>query len=320
MAAGVVPPAGAYRFIDYATQGYIALVGLLVLFFHGPRVPLWAPLAGAHAFGLVMIHGLIRLHARHPGNRWLDLLRHFYPVLLYTGFYCETGVLNQMFVSHYFDPFFIRLEGQLFGMQPSLAFMERLPYLAVSELFYVSYFSYYIMIVGVGLALYVQDRRRFFHYVSIVSFVFYICYLIYIFLPVIGPRVLFHDFPGYAGTPQMLPWPVATAFPEAVTRGPFYQIMKFIYAHFGSTGAAFPSSHVAIAACTLYFSIIYLPRVRVVHGIFVVLLCLSTIYCRYHYAVDVLAGLLTVAVLLPIGNRLYRASGSAGALGKAPGL
>jgi membrane-associated phospholipid phosphatase len=35
------------------------------------------------------------------------------------------------------------------------------------------------------------------------------------------------------------------------------------------------------------------------------LLCLATVYCRYHYAVDVVAGGLTAAVLIPLGNRLY---------------
>jgi membrane-associated phospholipid phosphatase len=29
------------------------------------------------------------------------------------------------------------------------------------------------------------------------------------------------------------------------------------------------------------------------------------VYCRYHYAVDVLAGLVAAAVLIPIGNWLY---------------
>ena len=37
----------------------------------------------------------------------------------------------------------------------------------------------------------------------------------------------------------------------------------------------------------------------------VVLLCLSTVYCRYHYVVDVLMGILTAALLVPLGNLLY---------------
>ena len=90
----------------------------------------------------------------------------------------------------------MRLEAGIFGLQPSLAFMERLPYLPVSELFYASYFSYYVMIAGVGLALFCRNREQFFHYVSVVSFVFYVCYLIYIFTPVMGPRIFFREIVG----------------------------------------------------------------------------------------------------------------------------
>ena len=36
-----------------------------------------------------------------------------------------------------------------------------------------------------------------------------------------------------------------------------------------------------------------------------ILLCLATVYCRYHYAVDVIAGVVTAAVLIPLGNALY---------------
>jgi len=67
-----------------------------------------------------------------------------------------------------------------------------------------------------------------------------------------------------------------------------------------------PSSHVAIALCTVFFSFRYLRKIRYVHLVMAVMLCLSTIYCRYHYAVDVVAGVLTAALLLPLGNYLYR--------------
>jgi membrane-associated phospholipid phosphatase len=42
-----------------------------------------------------------------------------------------------------------------------------------------------------------------------------------------------------------------------------------------------------------------------VHLTVAVLLCISTVYCRYHYVVDVLAGALTAALLIPLGNRLF---------------
>jgi len=299
-----------YRFIDYATQLYIAVVGLLIAFFHNERVPLWPFLLPAHAVGLLAIHVLVLAHARRPRNRLLDLLRHFYPILLYTALYCETGLLNQMFVAGYLDGFFIRLEERLFGFQPCVVFMERVPYLLVSELFYFSYSMYFVMIAGVGLALYLQDRGHFFHYVSLASFVFYICYLTFIFLPVAGPAVYWMEGPEFWAA-HGLP-PLDLAFPAAIQWGPFFHIMGFIYYHFEGHGAAFPSSHVAVAICTAWFSWRYLPRIRHIHLVVVLLLCLATVYCRYHYAVDVLAGALVAAVLMPLGQHLYRRCGESG--------
>jgi membrane-associated phospholipid phosphatase len=163
------------------------------------------------------------------------------------------------------------------------------------------------MIAGVGLALFLRRREDFFHYVSVLSFVFYVCYLIYIFLPVIGPRLFSRSLGGFTLPPdvQALVSPDLLAFPPQVTHGPFFRIMALIYDVFEAPGAALPSSHVAASICTVWFSFRYRLRVRHLHLVMVILLCLSTIYCRYHYVIDVLAGLLTIAVLLPLGNRLF---------------
>jgi membrane-associated phospholipid phosphatase len=293
-----------YTFVDYATQGYMALVGLFVLVLHDHAVADWRVLLLAHAAGIVVVHLLIRTAAARPANRVFNFLRHFYPVLLYTGFYRETGVLNHMLMSGFLDPHFIRLEGHLFGGQPSLAFMACLPYLPVSELFYAAYFCYYVMIAGVGLALFIRNREQFFHYVSVISFLFYVCYVIYIFLPVMGPRIFFREITNYQLPADVVP-AVTPTFPAAITVGLFYRIMAWIYHTFEAPGAAFPSSHVAIAIGTLYFSFRYLRRIRWVHFTVVLLLCLATVYCRYHYVVDVVAGALTAALLIPVSNGLY---------------
>ena len=293
-----------YHFVDYVTQFYAALIGLLIVLFHNNALPHWQWLVAAHATCVVGIHALIRIHATAPRNRILDFLRYFYPILLYTGFYRETGVLNHVFTGHYFDGIFMRLEEGIFGFQPSVSFMARLPHLPVSELFYVSYFSYYVMIAGVGLALYFQGRERFFHFVTVTSAIFYVCYLTYIFMPVLGPLVFREAIPGFPGQSEMSFFPLA--YPEAVQSGPFFRIMKFIYVYFESRGAAFPSSHVAVATCTLYFSWRYIPRIRYAHLVAVILLSLSTVYCRYHYGIDVPAGILATAILLPITNHLYK--------------
>lgn len=294
-----------YLFVDYATQGYVALVGLFILIFHGGTVPDWRGLVALHVLGLAVIHGLIRWAASRPRNPVLEFLRHFYPVLLYTAFFCETGMLNQMFVPNYLDPWFLGLEQRLFGMQPSVEFMNRLPYLLVSEVFFASYFSYYLMIGGVGLALFLRQRRAFYHYVSVVSFVFYVCYVAYIFLPVMGPRGFFREIGGYRIPMEAAGLSAVPEYPAAVQGGPFYWIMTQIYSGLEAAGAAFPSSHVAVSICTCMFSWRYLRPIRWIHSVMVTLLCLATVYCRYHYLVDVIAGVATGLILVPLGDWLH---------------
>jgi len=298
-------PMKYYTFVDYATQGYAAAVGLLLLCFHNGTVPHWPLLLGIHLANLVLVHALIQFHAgRRPGAA-LDFLRHFYPALLYAWFFYETSLLNRMFFKAYLDPTFIRWDEALFGCQPSVELMRRLPYPALSELLYASYFSYYIMIGGIGLALFLRNRQQFFHYVSVVSFVFYLCYLTYILLPVVGPLAFFHDVPGYTLPNELQRLASTDAYPAAVKAGLFSRLMAWIYSIFEAPGAAFPSSHVAVAVCTVFFSFRYLRRIRWLHLVVAMLLCLSTVYCRYHYAVDVLGGLATAALLIPLGNWLY---------------
>ncbi|MBN2505902.1 MAG: phosphatase PAP2 family protein [Verrucomicrobia bacterium] len=294
-----------YTFVDYATQGYVAVVGVLVALFHNDTVPHWRWMLAGHAVCLAAVHGLIHWHARRPSARVLAFLRHFYPILLYTELFRESGLLNRMFHETYLDPMVIGWEQAVFGCQPSVLFMEMLPHLLVSELFYAAYFSYYIMIAGIGLALFLRDREQFFHYVSVVSFIFYTCYTIYIFLPVIGPRVFFRAIDGYALPSAFQALATSDDYPDAVEAGVFFRIMALIYNVFEAPGAALPSSHVAVALATVHFSFRYLPRLWRGHLAVAVLLCGATVYCRYHYVVDVLAGLATVGVLLPLGNWLY---------------
>ena len=300
-----------YRLVDWLTQGYLAIVGLLVLILHGATLPQWPWFVLAHLVLLFAIDGLIRWHAARPDRHVVDFLRHLYPVLLYAFLYRETGSLNHLLETGYLDAHLLRWDLQMFGGLPSVSFMERLPYLLVSELLYASYFSYYIMIPGVGIALFLRQRARFQHYIAVLSFVFYVCYLFYIFTPVMGPGILDPE-----ETPLPLPPDLAGLTlpepPTAIQVGPFFRIMEFVYEHFEAPGASFPSSHVAVALCTLYFSFRYLPRIRILHIVTVILMSMATVYCRYHYVADVIAGALAAGLLIPLGNWLHGRFGKAG--------
>lgn len=291
-----------YRAADAVAQGYIALVGILVLLFHGDSVPHWPVVVGVHLMAVLVIHALIR---SAPGGI-LGFVRDFYPILLLSLLWRELGWINQMFVSSYQDAIFVAWDQVLFGTQPSVKLMDRFPGRWTGEVFYGAYFSYYLMIVGVGAALYWRCRGQFRHYLSVLVTVLFACYLVYLVLPVIGARVFAHEFTGYR-LPEGLcdiTWP--HPYPESVTQGWMYGLMGILYRHFEVDGAAFPSSHVAVSLCTLTFSWRYLRRVRYLHLVMFVLLCISTVYCRYHYAVDVFAGLLYGGAWCWLGERLYR--------------
>ncbi len=158
------------------------------------------------------------------------------------------------------------------------------------------------MVFGVAAGLYAVRRERFARYVTVISFVFYVCYLIFIVLPVLGP----YD-PSVIATqtgPESLIGPHHV--PASVAAGPFYKLMTLVYRVAEPRGGgAFPSSHVAVAITTLCFTWTWLRRVRWVHLALVVLLAVATVYCGYHYVTDVIAGIVTAAVLVPLGNWLY---------------
>lgn len=297
-----------YRLLDWGTQGYSLLVTILILFFHNETVPRWYLLVAAHLVTLTLVHLLISYGSRPNANKFLIFLRTYYPIILYTGFYRETGLLNRMFIRNFIDPWLIEIEQYLFGCQPSILFMDILPYRWFAELMYASYFSYYIMIAGLGFVLFLRNRKACQHFVTVVSLLFYFCYLTYIFIPACGPRIFW--FP-YKEIPNQGPFLLVGdqyPFPKSVTSALFFKIMAFIYEHFEATGAAFPSSHIAVAWCTVFFSFLYLPRLRWPHTITALLLTASTVYGRYHYVIDVIAGLLTVAILLPSIHYLYKLS------------
>lgn len=293
-----------YRFVDYATQGYLLLVGVLILFFHQGRVPHFYLFLLAHVAGILAIHVFVAGSARRPGNRFLSFFRHFYPLMLYAFLYRESELLNLMFVDRYLDPAFIALEERIFGFQPAIAFMNAFPHPLISEFFYMSYFSYYVMIAGVGLTLYFTRREEFWHFLAVLSFLFYVCFLLFIFLPVAGPPAFFMEIPRYLDQQQLPYYPLE--FPPSATSGPFFHVMKFLYATFESGGGALPSSHVAAALCVLFLSWRNLPRARYLILAATVALSFATVYCRYHYAVDVFAGAAAAGILIPIGEWLYR--------------
>jgi membrane-associated phospholipid phosphatase len=168
----------------------------------------------------------------------------------------------------------VDLDQRVFGQQLCRTMMQTHGQRWLAELLYAAYFSYYAMVLGTGVALYALRRRHFWRYVTVVSFVFYVCYLIYVFLPVMGPHgttvgIVFQGKLAAVGPREV---------PSTVHGAIFYKIMVEVYSLVEPEGgAAFPSSHVAVALTTLWFTWTHFRKVGLVHLVFVALLCVSTV-------------------------------------------
>jgi len=98
------------------------------------------------------------------------------------------------------------------------------------------------------------------------------CYVLFPFFPLTPPRELFHDLPG----PQVAP----------LLRG----MNHWILGRYAVGASLFPSGHVAAVTAMALAIRAYLPRAGILFMVLAVSIALATVYGRYHYAADALAG------------------------------
>ncbi|KGL63288.1 phosphatase PAP2 family protein [Polaribacter sp. Hel1_85] len=220
-------------------------------------------------------------------NTLLNLLRNCYPVLFSMLFYTETVFYNKLFFSN-LDKYLIKLDLQLFGFQPSVRFSEYFSNPVFSELMYVGYFALYILIISFVFITYFKlkkDSEELFFKLAASMLLFY---LFFCFFPAAGPQ--FH----FASPEKDLP----TAFL-------FDEIMHLIQKAEQPTGA-FPSSHVGLSLIVLVLFRKRVPNYFKIAIPFVILLILSTVYIKAHYAVDAIAGIISVPIVLFLSTFLYK--------------
>lgn len=217
----------------------------------------------------------------------LNLARNCYPILFSLHFYTETVFFNKLFFPN-LDSYLMHLDYLIFGFQPSLSFSVYFSNPYFSELMYIGYFSFYLLIISFVLISYFKLKND----ADLLFFKFTACmllfYLFFSFFPAAGPQFYF-------------PLPEKN-LPSAFV---FNKIMHFLQQVEQPTGA-FPSSHVGIS-----LTIVFLMRKRFPLFIkiiipFVIILLLSTVYIKAHYVVDVIGALLFTPIFLYIAGLLYK--------------
>ncbi len=290
-------PGDRWQLQDVGMLAYLGVVVLLLLVLGaglGRHTRPW-PLIAYH----LLLTGAA-LTARYL-PRWWDhpvarFLRWWYPVILM--FFCFTAVgwMIHIIRPAFIDPLLIDLERALFGVMWT-PLLQRFAHPLLTEVMYFFYTSYYFLIPGLGLPLYLAWRRRgiaergpqFREYMLAVTLTFWVCYLHFLVTPGAGP-VFWAGYPG----------PVLT-----LQGGPITAFEQWLFERGAIVGGAFPSSHVAVA----FVIAIYALRYRVAGWFFApvaVGLSSSTMYSGYHYGVDVVWGIVVAVVMAAAVPRLFR--------------
>src|SRR5213593_182094 len=269
-----------YTAIDLATGAYIAVATGAVLFaFRGDGIRGWPWVLTAHALILSLVLLAPRARKVGPIGRFLG---DWYPMLLLPALYGEIGILT-LSAGFQNDLLIQRLETWVFGSQISYRWIRESPNVVFSWVVHACYLAYYPILYAAPFALWMVGRRdasR--HTIFAVMATFYLCYVVFLFFPVAGPRYAFdgaHNLATEVGPARFAAW--------LLDRG-------------DSWGAAFPSSHVAASVVATGMALRYWRALGLLLLPFTAGLILAVVYGQFHYAVDALAGLMVAAVMLGI--------------------
>jgi hypothetical protein len=273
---------GGRRFggIDLATLAYVGFATVAVaLSFQGDPIPGWPWLLVAHGLLVVLVLLAPRARAGGAAGRFLG---EWYPMVLLGALYAEIGVLT-LDAGFQNDQAIQRLEAWVFGSQVSYRWIRELPNPTLSWILHACYLAYYPILYASPLGLWLVGRREASRRTILAVMVtFYLCYLVFLFFPVAGPRYAFD-----------------AAQNAATNVGPA-RFAQWLLDLGDSWGAAFPSSHVAASVVATGMALRYWRALGWVLVPFMGGLILAVVYGQFHYAVDALAGLVVAALMLGI--------------------
>ena len=212
----------------------------------------------------------------------------FYPAAFIPFVYESLGALIAAARGPARDDLLIAADRAILGGDLSVILQPLVtPFLAAS--LYVAYSMYYFLPLVLGGFLWSRDVATARRYIFTLSVCFYVSYAGYFTVPAYGPRSALADRNRV---------PLETS---AVAR----VISKTINELEHTKLDAFPSGHTMITVAVL---IIAWRRARRLFWFLLpvaLLLIASTMYCRYHYLVDVIAGIVLAFATVPLGDRLY---------------
>lgn len=223
--------------------------------------------------------------AARRGGATAQFLAEWYPLFLLPGLYGEIGILT-LNAGLQNDLTIQRLEVLVFGSQISYRWIREMPNVWLSWYLHACYLAYYAILWAAPFGLWITNRREEAkHTILAVMLTFYLCYVIFLFFPVAGPRYAFelaHNAATNVAPARWAQW--------LLNRG-------------DSWGAAFPSSHVAASVVATGMALRYWRPLGFALVPFTAGLVVGVVYGQFHYGIDALSGLVLAALALVLTLR-----------------
>ena len=292
---------GALKPVDLLSLAFIAFLLAIAL-----ASASLLPHAGWIVVRYLALAAAVVLSARaaaHVKERSLFRTIHaFLPVLVVPVVFDSMGDIIPWVRPRTIDDLLIKADQLLFCGNHPTVLLERFIHPLLTAALQFAYISYYPMAIVLGGVLWAKKKETAFQEAIFgVILCFYLSYLGYLLFPAVGPRFTL----AHLQTRDLAAGPLVTAIQETLN------------ALENTKTDAFPSGHTAIALLTLSYAIKFRERtltallVPAVAG-----LLLSTVYLRYHYVIDVIAGIaltaLTIHLASPVRKWILRAAGQAG--------
>jgi len=247
-----------------------------------------------NAMAVAVMTTVARCTCEGPAN-FLKKIRPWVPSFFILVAYRESGLFFTADPTHRLDYLFIRFDNILLGNPWVLKFLES----AAPWPQYYLELSYLLCypIVPLGLAsLYLirgdadsgPREKAMEHFWATVLLASLTCYLLFPLFPLAPPRELFNDVPG----PRVAPL--------------LRSLNHWLLGKYAVGASLFPSAHVAATVAEALVIRKYLPRLGWAFVVVAASITVATVYGRYHYAVDAIAGFVVGVGAYGLSFRLLR--------------
>jgi len=221
------------------------------------------------------------------GSRIAHIFRSFYILPVGYMMYAQVHNYIPLVNPHNYDTVLAAWDRAIFGVNPT-QWIHRFAHPVLTEYFQIWYNVFQLMLVVPAIEFYANRRMRTFRvYAMTLLFGFSLSYLLYFIMPAIGPRFEVHDFYG-----------IDRELPGVFLTGP---LRDFINAGNNITPDmqnpydvvnrdCMPSGHTMMSVLGILLAWRFRSRWRWLITIGGISIIISTVYLRYHYVVDLMAG------------------------------